>query len=152
MPSAAPRFASVSRLVFLSTLAFACATDAGSTAPPQSPAPAPDRGASDRSTHAASASGSELPAKSTASASPARTSAATVTTPAGSGTPSKTTAASAAAEAQRVIDLGRSENLVMEHLDHLSNRIGPRLTSSDGFRNACEWARGRFEALSLIHI
>ena len=57
--------------------------------------------------------------------------------------------ASAAAEVQRVIALGRSENLVMEHLDQLSNGIGPRLTSSEGFQKACEWARARFESFGL---
>ncbi len=141
MSHAASRLALVSRLLFLSTLAFACATDAGSTGSPQS--------SPDRATAAPSASGSELPAtKSTATAAPSRAS--TLTTPAGTGASAKaTTSASAAAEAQRVIDLGQSENLVMEHLDHLSNRIGPRLTASDGFRNACEWARGRFEAFGL---
>jgi Peptidase family M28/PDZ domain len=52
-------------------------------------------------------------------------------------------------EAKKVIELGRSENLVMEHLDHLANRIGPRLTSSDGFKRACAWAREEFEKYGL---
>ena len=29
---------------------------------------------------------------------------------------------------------------VMAHLDHLTNQIGPRLTSSDNLTDACEWA------------
>ena len=49
----------------------------------------------------------------------------------------------------RVVALGKSENHVMDHLDHLANRIGPRLTGSDGFRNACEWAREQFESFGL---
>ena len=43
------------------------------------------------------------------------------------------------AEVARVLELGHKENKVMEHLDHLVNRIGPRLTGSDGFTNACQW-------------
>ena len=52
-------------------------------------------------------------------------------------------------DAGKVIALGQSESRVMEHLDHLANRIGPRLTGSDNFHNACEWARGQFESFGL---
>ena len=52
-------------------------------------------------------------------------------------------------EVERVIALGRADSRVMEHLDHLSNRIGPRLTGSQNFRLACEWTRGQFEAFGL---
>ena len=38
---------------------------------------------------------------------------------------------------------------VMAHLDHLVNRIGPRLTSSDNLTVACEWARDEFAAMGL---
>lgn len=55
-------------------------------------------------------------------------------------------------DASKVIALGRSENQVMEHLDELTNRIGPRLTSSDGFRNACAWARDEFEKYGLKNV
>jgi hypothetical protein len=54
-------------------------------------------------------------------------------------------------EAAKVIALGKSENLVMEHLDHLVNRIGPRLTSSHGFRDACDWTCQQFEKFGLQH-
>jgi carboxypeptidase Q len=54
-------------------------------------------------------------------------------------------------DAAKVIALGRAENRVMEHLDHLVNRIGPRLTGSDNFRNACAWARERFESFGLVN-
>ncbi len=37
----------------------------------------------------------------------------------------------------------------MEHLDYLTNRIGPRLTGSDGLQNACEWARDRFKSFGI---
>ena len=39
----------------------------------------------------------------------------------------------------------------MAHLDYLSNRIGPRLTSSDGLTTACEWTREKFESLGLAN-
>lgn len=52
-------------------------------------------------------------------------------------------------DASKVIALGRSENRVMEHLDHIANRIGPRLTGSDGFLNACNWTREEFEKFGL---
>ena len=52
-------------------------------------------------------------------------------------------------EAEKIVSAGREESLVMDHLDFLSNRIGPRLTSSDGLQTACEWARDRFASYGL---
>ena len=52
-------------------------------------------------------------------------------------------------EVAKLIALGKSDNQVMEHLDHVVNRIGPRLTGSDNFTNACEWARAEFESYGL---
>jgi len=52
-------------------------------------------------------------------------------------------------DAAKLIALGRSDNQVMEHLDHIVNRIGPRLTGSDNLQNACEWARAEFESYGL---
>ena len=43
--------------------------------------------------------------------------------------------------------LGNSQ--VMAHLDHLTNRIGPRLTSSDNLTVAAEWARDTFESFGI---
>lgn len=40
----------------------------------------------------------------------------------------------------KIIDLGRTDNKVMEHIDYLTNRFGDRLTGSDGFYSACTWA------------
>jgi hypothetical protein len=37
----------------------------------------------------------------------------------------------------------------MDHLDWLSNRIGPRLTSSDNLQEACEWTRDRFASFGI---
>jgi cyclophilin family peptidyl-prolyl cis-trans isomerase len=36
--------------------------------------------------------------------------------------------------------LGKTDNHVMQHLDFLTNRIGDRLTGSDGYYSACQWA------------
>ena len=58
-------------------------------------------------------------------------------------------AAEEKAEVDRVLSTAREENLAMEHLDYLSNRIGPRLTGSDGLQNACEWARDRFRSFGI---
>ncbi len=38
---------------------------------------------------------------------------------------------------------------VAAHLDHLVNRIGPRLTSSTNLTTACEWARDTFKSFGL---
>ncbi len=55
----------------------------------------------------------------------------------------------AKADAQTLINLAKEENRVMEHLDVLSNRIGPRLTGSDNLTNALEWARGEFARFGI---
>jgi hypothetical protein len=44
---------------------------------------------------------------------------------------------------------GLDKSRVMVHLDHLVNRIGPRLTSSDNLTNACEWARDTFAGFGI---
>jgi cyclophilin family peptidyl-prolyl cis-trans isomerase len=41
---------------------------------------------------------------------------------------------------QKIIDLGRTDNKVMEHLDWLTNRFGDRMTGSDNYYSACVWA------------
>ena len=41
---------------------------------------------------------------------------------------------------ERVIELGRTDSRVQEHLDYLVNRIGPRLTSSSNLERAEQWA------------
>ena len=53
------------------------------------------------------------------------------------------------AEIERVFSAAREESQAMEHLDYLSNRIGARLTSSDGLQTACEWARDRFKGFGI---
>lgn len=48
-----------------------------------------------------------------------------------------------------IVKEGRSNSQVMAYLDHLVNRIGPRLTSSTNLTRACEWTRGEFEKMGL---
>ncbi len=51
----------------------------------------------------------------------------------------------------RIIELGQDDSQVMRYLDHVTNRIGPRLTGSDGYENACNWARDEFAAIGLAN-
>ncbi len=48
-----------------------------------------------------------------------------------------------------IIEQGKQHSQVMAHLDHLANRIGPRLTSSSNLTIACEWARDRFRSFGI---
>jgi carboxypeptidase Q len=43
----------------------------------------------------------------------------------------------------------RADSHVMEYLDHLTNKIGPRLTSSTRLTQACDWTKSEFEKLGL---
>jgi len=43
----------------------------------------------------------------------------------------------------------RENSRVMEYLHHLTEKIGPRLTSSTKLSQACEWARSEFEKMGL---
>ncbi len=45
---------------------------------------------------------------------------------------------------ERIIEIGRTDNRTMEHLDVLSNRIGGRLSGSDAYNNATKWAASKF--------
>jgi hypothetical protein len=44
-----------------------------------------------------------------------------------------------------------SNSRVMEHLDHLTNQIGPRLTGSERLTKACEWARDQFKSFGIAN-
>ncbi len=59
--------------------------------------------------------------------------------------------ATVAATVERIVQLEREDSQVMRFLDHLTNRIGPRLTGSDGYENACNWARDEFVALGIAN-
>ena len=50
---------------------------------------------------------------------------------------------------QKVIEIGKNDNRVQQHLDYLTNRIGPRLTGSEGLQAGCEWARDEFKSMGL---
>lgn len=49
----------------------------------------------------------------------------------------------------RLIELGRKDNRVQQHLEHLCLEIGPRLTGSSNLTVACEWTKGVFESYGL---
>ncbi|MEM7203952.1 MAG: M20/M25/M40 family metallo-hydrolase [Planctomycetota bacterium] len=49
----------------------------------------------------------------------------------------------------RIIEEGLQNSQVMEFQDYLCNHLGHRLTGSDGFTRACEWARDEFAAMGL---
>ena len=46
-----------------------------------------------------------------------------------------------------IIQEGKDKSQADKILDHLVNRIGPRLSSSDNLQNACEWARDYLKSL-----
>lgn len=52
----------------------------------------------------------------------------------------------------RITTVGKNDNKVMDHLDHLTNRIGPRQTGSDNYQIACEWARDQFKRFGLSNV
>jgi carboxypeptidase Q len=52
-------------------------------------------------------------------------------------------------EVEKIVSVGHEESRVMDHLDVLCNRIGPRLTGSDNLTNACEWVRDRFASFGI---
>ena len=52
-------------------------------------------------------------------------------------------------EVEQIVSAGARRVQVMDHLDVLCNRIGPRLTGSDNLTNACEWVRDRFESFGI---
>ena len=52
-------------------------------------------------------------------------------------------------DVERIMSVGHEESQVMDHLDVLCNRIGPRLTGSDNLTNACEWVRDRFASFGI---
>jgi hypothetical protein len=53
------------------------------------------------------------------------------------------------ATVERVLELGKADNRVEQHLEYLTRTIGPRLTSSSNLTRACEWARAKFASFGL---
>lgn len=45
---------------------------------------------------------------------------------------------------EKIIEIGKTDNRTMHHLDILTNRIGGRLSGSDAYANAAEWAARQF--------
>jgi hypothetical protein len=54
-----------------------------------------------------------------------------------------------ASPVDRIVALGRADNRAQDHLHHLSEEIGPRLTSSSNLQRAAEWTRGEFASWGL---
>jgi len=53
---------------------------------------------------------------------------------------------------ESIIYIGTNYNGVMEHLSHLTNRIGPRPSGSENLHNACIWARDMFASFGLTNV
>lgn len=49
----------------------------------------------------------------------------------------------------RMIEMGRTDNRTMEHLDILCNRFGGRLVGSNAYDNSAEWAAAQFRAWGM---
>src|SRR5436309_1567722 len=54
-----------------------------------------------------------------------------------------------AATIGRILDEGKNRNRVMDHLWHLTQHIGPRLTASSNAQQACEWTLAQFRSWGL---
>jgi carboxypeptidase Q len=50
----------------------------------------------------------------------------------------------------KIIDLGKTDNKVMEHMDFLTNRFGDRLTGSDNYNSACVWAMNTMKSWGMM--
>ncbi len=45
---------------------------------------------------------------------------------------------------EKIIEIGKTDNQTMQHLDVLCNRFGGRLVGSDAYENSAEWAASKF--------
>jgi hypothetical protein len=50
---------------------------------------------------------------------------------------------------ERIIEIGKTDNQTMHHLDILCNRFGGRLVGSDAYENAAEWAASKFRGWGM---
>lgn len=50
---------------------------------------------------------------------------------------------------EKIIEMGKTDNRTMEHLDILSNRIGGRVIGSNAYDNAVKWTASMFEKWGL---
>lgn len=46
---------------------------------------------------------------------------------------------------KKIIEIGKTDNQCMDHLDILSNRFGGRLIGSNAYDNSAEWAASKFK-------
>lgn len=46
---------------------------------------------------------------------------------------------------KKIIEIGKTDNQTMDHLDVLTNRFGGRLVGSDAYENAAKWAASKFK-------
>lgn len=53
---------------------------------------------------------------------------------------------------QKIIEIGKTDNRVVDTLDHLVNGIGPRLSGSFQDHIACNWAKDLFESYGLENV
>ena len=60
-----------------------------------------------------------------------------------------TSATAQDAVTKRIIEIGKTDNRSMQHLDVLSNRIGGRLSGSDAYNNAVEWAAAEMKSWGM---
>ncbi len=49
----------------------------------------------------------------------------------------------------KIIDLGRNDNQTTTWLDVLTNRFGPRISGTDAYNNAAQWALQQFKSWGL---
>src|SRR5215813_13563545 len=52
----------------------------------------------------------------------------------------------------KIIDEGKNRNQVMQHLTHLTKKIGPRLTSSPQLQKACDWTARKFKEFGCQNV
>lgn len=50
---------------------------------------------------------------------------------------------------KKIIEIGKTDNQTMHHLDILTNRFGGRMSGSDAYTNAAEWAAHQFKSWGL---
>lgn len=50
---------------------------------------------------------------------------------------------------KRIMEIGKTDNRTMEHLDILTNRIGGRVIGSDAYENATNWVADKLESWGL---
>ncbi|MFN8219380.1 MAG: M20/M25/M40 family metallo-hydrolase [Fimbriimonadales bacterium] len=53
---------------------------------------------------------------------------------------------------QRIIDIGKNQNQVMNYLDHVTHKIGPRLTGSPNLQKAMDWAMAEFKKSGCTNV